>query len=185
MSKNRKQKVRLWGAVFAVFLCMCGLIQAAELGKVTMERGRWVEYPRFWGAHGTYFYTAHTNQGDYTAYCLEPDKNFVPPGEYEPELQPDNDGLRAALYYGYGGPGQGEYIDNSAYENLGECPLEDAKYVRTHLAVSYFFDKENAFHNMDEGDVQNSGVWEFIEWLQGREIPTVSSRFSKDVLTAY
>ena len=26
MSKNRKQKVRLWGAVFAVFLCMCGLI---------------------------------------------------------------------------------------------------------------------------------------------------------------
>lgn len=91
------------------------------------------------------FYTAHTEQGDYTAYCLEPDKNFVPPGEYEPEMQSDNEGLRAALYYGYGGPGQGAYIDQSAYEGLGDSSLEDAKYVRTHLAVSYFFDREMHF----------------------------------------
>ena len=172
MSSHGKRKIRIWGVVLSLLLCLCTFVQAAELGKVTMERGRWVEYPHYWGVHGTYFYTAHTEQGDYTAYCLEPDKNFVPPGEYEPEMQSDNEGLRAALYYGYGGPGQGAYIDQSAYEGLGDSSLEDAKYVRTHLAVSYFFDRENAFHNMDEADVKKSGVWEFIDWLEGREIPS-------------
>ena len=185
MSSHGKRKIRIWGVVLSLLLCLCTFVQAAELGKVTMERGRWVEYPHYWGVHGTYFYTAHTEQGDYTAYCLEPDKNFVPPGEYEPEMQSDNEGLRAALYYGYGGPGQGAYIDQSAYEGLGDSSLEDAKYVRTHLAVSYFFDRENAFHNMDEADVKKSGVWEFIDWLEGREIPSVSSRFSKTSLSAY
>lgn len=185
MSNCGKKKMRIWGAVLSLFFCLCSFIQAAEIGKVTMERERWVEYPHYWGVHGTYFYTAHTEEGSHTAYCLEPDRNFVPPGDYIPEIQSDNDGLRAALYYGYGGPGQGEYIDQSAYEGLGESSLEDAKYVRTHLAVSYFFDRENAFHNMDENDVNQSGVWEFIDWLEGREIPSVSSRFSKTSLSAY
>ena len=43
--------------------------------------------------------------------------------------------------------------------------------MRTHLAVSYF-DRENAFHNMDEADVKKSGVWEFIDWLrEERSLP--------------
>ena len=70
-------------SICRIFMYVWSYTGSAELGKVTMERGKVGGISSFLAAHGTYFYTAHTNQGDYTAYCLEPDKNFVPPGEYE------------------------------------------------------------------------------------------------------
>lgn len=185
MRRIKKRGCWIWKVMVPLLLCVCCMVQAAESSAVTIERGRRIEYPHYWGINGTHVYTAHTQDGDRLAYCMQPDKNPIPTGDYTAQITEGNEGLRAALYYGYGGPGQSEYIDQAEYKYLGDCTVEDAKYVLTHLAVSYFYDPDHAFHNMDAGDVVNSGVWDFIEWLKGREIPQTESSFSASELTAY
>lgn len=185
MKDEKKRKWGVWKLILPLILCMYSAVYAAGQEQIRVTADRWIDYPHYWGVYGTRFYTAHTADGEKRAYCMEPDKNSVPEGAYTAEMIEGNDELRAALYYGYGGPGQSQYIDTVEYQGLGECSVEDAKYVLTHLAASYFYDPEHAFHNMDAGDIANSGVWDFIHWLENREVPSVSSRFSKSSLTAY
>ena len=71
---------------------------------VNNERG--MKYPSAWGKHATHYYTVTTDSGEYVAYCLEPARGQIPSGEYAQEELVGNDNLGAALYYGYGGPGQ-------------------------------------------------------------------------------
>lgn len=168
-----------------LLLCTSIAVRASGTEKVTVANERRIDYPKYWGIYDTHYYSVQTENGKKTAYCMEPDKNQVLSGEYTASALEGRENLRAALYYGYGGPGQSEYIDKAEYKYLGNCTVEDAKYVLTHLAVSYFYNPEQAFKNMDAGDIANSGIWKFIDWLEGREVPAVTSSFSKTEVLAH
>lgn len=150
---------------------------------VNNERG--MKYPSAWGKHATHYYTVTTESGEYVAYCLEPARGQIPSGEYAQEELVGNDNLGAALYYGYGGPGQGEYLDQVQFSDLGNTSVEDAKYILSHLAVSYFYDSADAFYGMSQEQIENTGVMDFINWLEGKTPPAIQSWFSKEELQAY
>ena len=187
MKNTKKWKSRLWKAVLPLLLSGCCLASAAAApgGNVTITNEKGMKYPAAWGNHATHYYTATTQKGTSVAYCLEPVERQIPTGQYTEEILEGNQGLEAALYYSYGGPGQSEYIDQTDYSNIGNTSLEDAKYIRSHLAVSYFYDPEKAFYGMTEENIQNSGVMDFIHWLEGKTAPSVTSSFSETELTAY
>ena len=140
MKNTKKWKSRLGKAVLPLLPSGCCLASAAAApgGNVTITNEKGMKYPAAWGNHATHYYTATTQKGTSVAYCLEPVERQIPTGQYTEEILEGNQGLEAALYYSYGGPGQSEYIDQADYSNIGNTSLEDAKYIRSHLAVSYF-----------------------------------------------
>lgn len=56
-----------------------------------------------YGSYSTRYYTDTTNNNSF-AYCVQPSKNSPAGGTYTASVS-DLPGLRAILYYGYGGPG--------------------------------------------------------------------------------
>lgn len=187
MKKNRKKRTWLWKTVLFMLLCFLwpgAIVQAAgKIIGITNERP--IVYPQIWGGYDTHYYSAQTEDGTRTAYCLEPNKSQILTGSYTANPASDNHGIRAALYYGYGGPGQSVYVDRQVFENLENYSLDDARYVLTHLAVAYFYNREGAFEGMDIGNIQKSGIYAFVDWLNTQQVPSVNSSFSESELQAY
>lgn len=174
----------MWKWILPLFLWSCCIVQAAGGEDVQITNERKIPYPANWGIYGTHYYSALSEEGKSVAYCVEPAKSQILTGQYTAKPMEVKNGMREALYYGYGGPGQGEYLDKQQYGGIWNCSAEDAKYVFTHLAASYFYDPVGAFYSMDMNNIRNSGVWDYIEWLETKDVPSVTSTFSETSLFA-
>lgn len=185
MEKKREKKRMVRGLLFLLLFCICSSwVQGAGGDQVIVNNERGMKYPSAWGKHATHYYTVTTDKGEFIAYCLEPARGQIPSGGYAQEELVGNDDLGAALYYGYGGPGQGEYLDQVQFTDLGSTSEEDAKYILSHLAVSYFYDPSDAFYGMSQEQIENTGVMEFIHWLEGKKPPSINSWFSQEEIQA-
>ena len=119
-----------------------------------------------YGSYCSHFFTVDTDRGTFDAFCLEPPKRTPSAGTYTARVI-DNNALRAALYYGYGGEGLDDEDFGMHKALMKDSPLvghaaTEACY--THLVVSYIFGGEAAFYGyktfvFNEGDEKQTMIY--------------------------
>ena len=113
VSKNSKKgrkrvtkKKRMISAVLVAILCVTMIIQSltaaasgSDVISVNLDVGSTCNY----GSYSTRYYHDTTNNNAF-AYCVQPSKNSPASGTYTASAT-DIPGMRAILYYNFGGPG--------------------------------------------------------------------------------
>lgn len=128
--------------------------------KVDLVVGERLPYPSSLGNYSTTYFTVNGR----VAYCLESAKPSPPSSDYVADIFESNLALQKVLYYGYGGPGD---ITNSYMPGF-DWKL---KYVFTHVAASYAYCGTDGFHGCTFENVKASGLWDYIQYLNGLEAP--------------
>lgn len=133
---------------------------ARSAGSGSLEVGKKVGYPGNLGNYSTHYFYVNGR----LAYCLESMKGNPASGDYAYEVLTSNANLQKALYYGYGGTGDltDQYMPQFD---------ADLRYVFTHLAASYFYCGNDAFHGCSMQDIIDCGVWGYIEFLASQPEP--------------
>lgn len=100
----------------------------------------------------------------HVAYCLESAKSSPPSSDYVANIFESNLALQKVLYYGYGGPGDitGSYMPSFDWK---------LKYIFTHIAASYAYCGTDGFYGCTFESVKASGLWDYIQYLNGLEAP--------------
>lgn len=168
MKQNRKRFMSGLLAAVTVLACFLqvGTLFAAvpkspyTADKVTLRTGKKVYYPGVLGDYSTCLYTVD----GMAAYCLEPTMDSPGHGQYEYQVIEDNPNLAKALYYGYGGPGDvtGTYMPQLK---------DEAKYVFTHIAASYFYCGIKGFYGCTMGQIEACGALDWINYLEAMPEP--------------
>ena len=122
--------------------------------------GERLPYPSSLGNYSTTYFTVN----GHVAYCLESAKTSPPSSDYVANIFESNLALQKVLYYGYGGPGD---ITDSY------MPAFDwkRKYIYTHIAASYAYCGTDGFYGCTFENIQSSGLWDYIQYLNGLEAP--------------
>lgn len=128
--------------------------------KVDLVVGERLPYPSSLGNYSTTYFTVNGR----VAYCLESAKPSPPSSDYVADIFESNLALQKVLYYGYGGPGD---ITDSYMPGF-DWKL---KYVFTHVAASYAYCGTDGFHGCTFENVKASGLWDYIQYLNGLEAP--------------
>lgn len=103
--------------------------------------------------YGTYSTNRFSVDGK-PAYCLEPLKATPESGSYEAEMLETGD-LRKGLYYAYGGPGHGAYVEKFGYLGSGEGYDENREYCMSHCILSYLYSgSPDAFTGLTDSEAQ-------------------------------
>ena len=135
------QKVkRLISSLLATVMCaamICQPMTSFAGGQDTISVGLNVGANCSYGSYSTHYYRDTTN-GNSFAYCAQPSKNSPAGGTYTASVS-NVAGLRAILYYGYGGPG----FDDPNYGakkifNFSDTEIskERIPYAYTHTLVA-------------------------------------------------
>lgn len=103
----------------------------------------------FYGTYSTNYFDVNGR----TAYCLEPLKDTPASGNYE--VRPLEDGLlRKGLYYVYGGPGYGTYVQKFGRLGAGGSRTADEEYCMSHCILSYLYSgSPDAFTGLTDSTV--------------------------------
>jgi len=165
--------------------------RTASSGTVTVTKGEAVYYPSAWGYYSTHYYAATIDGVTYPAYCLEPAEGSTVTGDYVYKVIHDSEEIQKVLYYGYGGPGQSEWLDKQDY-SAAEVSEDQAKYVLTHVAASYYY----FYYAGGSGDsiwtealsgINQAGydaMVAFVNYATAQEVPSVALSFSEDNVKA-
>lgn len=135
------QKVKRWiSSLLATVMCaamICQPITSFAGGPDTISVGLNVGANCSYGSYSTHYYRDTTN-GNSFAYCAQPSKNSPAGGTYTASVS-NVAGLKAILYYGYGGPG----FDDPNYGakkifNFSDTEIskERIPYAYTHTLVA-------------------------------------------------
>lgn len=122
--------------------------------------GERLPYPSSLGNYSTTYFTVN----GHVAYCLESAKSSPPSSDYVANIFESNLALQKVLYYGYGGPGD---ITDSYMPGF-DWKL---KYIFTHIAASYAYCGTDGFYGCTFENIQSSGLWDYIQYLNGLEAP--------------
>lgn len=122
--------------------------------------GERLPYPSSLGNYSTTYFTVN----GHVAYCLESAKTSPPSSDYVANIFESNLALQKVLYYGYGGPGD---ITDSYMPGF-DWKL---KYIFTHIAASYAYCGTDGFYGCTFENIQSSGLWDYIQYLNGLEAP--------------
>ena len=127
---------------------------------VHLEKGETIYYPSYIGNYLTCWFTVNGK----IAYCLESHRASPPSGDYVAQVLDSNKNLQKVLYYGYGGPGDitGSYMPSFDWK---------LKYIFTHIAASYAYCGTDGFYGCTFESVKASGLWDYIQYLNGLEAP--------------
>lgn len=122
--------------------------------------GERLPYPSSLGNYSTTYFTVN----GHVAYCLESAKTSPPSSDYVANIFESNLALQKVLYYGYGGPGDitGSYMPGFDWK---------LKYIFTHIAASYAYCGTDGFYGCTFENIQSSGLWDYIQYLNGLEAP--------------
>jgi len=152
------------------------ILDEMETAAASLNVGDQIYYSNLgWGDYLTNYFTTTVNGIERIAYCLEPGSLTPLPGDYDYEILSSNDNLLKSFYYGYGGPGQSEYI-----ATLGLS--DEAQYVLTHLVTSYFYGGDWS-HGVNE--TGKAEVMKMVDWINNApELPTSEISLSGNTLTA-
>ena len=129
-------------------------------GNANLVVGERLPYPSSLGNYSTTYFTVN----GHVAYCLESAKASPPSSDYIANIFESNLALQKVLYYGYGGPGD---ITDSYMPGF-DWKL---KYIFTHIAASYAYCGTDGFYGCTFKSIQASGLWDFIQYLNGLEAP--------------
>jgi len=150
-----------------------GGYSAMEGSSAKLEVGEEIIYPEGLGSYSTNYFTLNGN----TAYCLESALGTPDSGNYAAEVL-SNEIIRKGLYYGMGGPGEHELFSQSQLDDM-------SAYILTHIALSYFFSGDGAFTGCTQESLENSGVWNVINWIQNAPpVPETGLSFSPSLSEA-
>lgn len=149
----------------------------AEAKDVSLVKGEKVSYL----GYSTHYYYVDGN----LAFCLEPDKSSPGNGTYVSNELDGSDLLGKAMYYVYGGPGYGTYMEPSL---TGGWNRADRAYCLSHCILSYIYDGCNsqsaAFLGLNE-DIKSAVVM-YTDAIRGwPDIPRTDISLSETSLTAY
>ncbi len=135
------QKIkRLISSLLATVMCaamICQPMTSFAGGPDTISVGLNVGANCSYGSYSTRYYRDTTN-GNSFAYCAQPSKNSPAGGTYTASVS-DIAGLRAILYYGYGGPGfeDPNYGAKKIFDfSADEISKERIPYAYTHTLVA-------------------------------------------------
>lgn len=109
IQRKSKKEINLKKIVIALLVTVLGIVMIFQAistfagGSDTISIGLNVGSTCTYGSYSTHYYTDTTNSNSY-AYCAQPFKNSPASGTYTASVS-SVAGLRAILYYGYGGPG--------------------------------------------------------------------------------
>ena len=128
--------------------------------NVNLVVGERLPYPSNLGNYSTTYFTVN----GHVAYCLESAKSSPPSSDYVANIFESNLALQKVLYYGYGGPGDitGSYMPSFDWK---------LKYIFTHIAASYAYCGTDGFYGCTFESVKASGLWDYIQYLNGLEAP--------------
>lgn len=128
--------------------------------SVNLVVGERLPYPSNLGNYSTTYFTVN----GHVAYCLESAKSSPPSSDYVANIFESNLALQKVLYYGYGGPGDitGSYMPSFDWK---------LKYIFTHIAASYAYCGTDGFYGCTFESVKASGLWDYIQYLNGLEAP--------------
>lgn len=101
-------------------------------GRITVKVGKEIDY----SSHFTHYFYA--GEKDHPVYCAQPQLPTLPSGTYDYNFISPTSMLAKCLYYGYGGPGFDEYIDDTL---KGSWDGEDDAYCLTHIIISIAYDE--------------------------------------------
>ena len=135
------QKIKKWiSSLLATVMCatmICQPMTSFAGGPNTISVGLNVGANCSYGSYSTRYYRDTTN-GNSFAYCAQPSKNSPAGGTYTASVS-DIAGLRAILYYGYGGPGfeDPNYGAKKIFDfSADEISKERIPYAYTHTLVA-------------------------------------------------
>lgn len=117
------------------------LTKAADSETVQLTVGEEIAYE---GYSTNYFYI-----NGKLAYCLEPSKATPGNGQYAAEVLAQNAELAKVLYYGYGGPGEMEFVQrfSRAWQfpdvNISGLQPDKERYCYTHMYLSWVYSGYN------------------------------------------
>lgn len=129
------QKVKRWiSSLLATVMCaamICQPITSFAGGPDTISVGLNVGANCSYGSYSTHYYRDTTN-GNSFAYCAQPSKNSPAGGTYTASVS-NVAGLKAILYYGYGGPG----FDDPNYGAKKIFDFSDTEISKERIPYAY------------------------------------------------
>ena len=132
-----KEKINLKKIVIALLATVLGTVMIFQAistfagGTDTISVGLNVGSTCTYGSYSTRYYTDTTNSNSY-AYCVQPSKKSPASGTYTASVS-RIPGLRAILYYGYGGPG----FDDPTYGARKVFDFSDSEIEKQRIPYAY------------------------------------------------
>ena len=147
-----------------------------------IRTNRLVGWPSAWMNAGSSrysgFYQIRIGGNLHPVFCLQPRLPGPQSGTYAVTVLNENTLLSRALYYVYGAPGQGYYLDN-VLGNIGHLASTsvtgsrdgDAKYVLSHLTLSLIYQGESVFNGLGVNATGRAAARAFRDWIQNAPDP--------------
>ena len=129
--RKKKQIISLLLIIVMGVAMVLQTMSAFAGGPDTISVGLSVGNVCNYGSYSTRYYTDTTNSNSY-AYCVQPSKNSPASGTYTASVS-SMPGLRAILYYGYGGPG----FDDPTYGARKVFDFSDSEIEKQRIPYAY------------------------------------------------
>ncbi|WJE41173.1 hypothetical protein QRD86_00020 (plasmid) [Bacillus halotolerans] len=162
MNKRNKSLLFIFTLVCSFFFIMFSPSLMTKAQAITAT----AKGPYTWvGPRGIPNTTAYIEIDGKPVFCIDPDKDAPFGGQSYSSKRYYDEGVKAILYYGYGG--HGNEIGNS---------MDD--YIKTHFALVNWIhgkrEKSDSYANED------SEVWKLLEHAKKKDAPTTKLSFSKN-----